>query len=53
MFWGSGSSYTSIYHVALYIGGGNGRAGSASGDVVKISNMWYGSDYYGAVRPTG
>jgi hypothetical protein len=24
-----------------------------SGDVVKISSMWYGSDYFGAVRPTG
>jgi cell wall-associated NlpC family hydrolase len=53
VFWGSGSSYTSIYHVALYIGGGKVVQAPQSGDVVKISNMWYGSDYYGAVRPTG
>jgi cell wall-associated NlpC family hydrolase len=53
VFWGSGSSYTSIYHVALYIGGGKVVQAPQSGDVVKISSMWYGSDYFGAVRPTG
>ncbi len=53
VFWGSGSSYTSIYHVALYIGGGKVVQAPQSGDVVKISNMWYGGDYFGAVRPTG
>jgi peptidoglycan DL-endopeptidase RipA len=53
VFWGSGSSYTSIYHVALYIGGGQVVQAPQSGDVVKISTMWFGSDYYGAVRPTG
>ncbi|WP_246081027.1 C40 family peptidase [Modestobacter altitudinis] len=53
VFWGSGSSYTSIYHVALYLGGGKVVQAPQSGDVVKISSMWYGSDYYGAVRPTG
>jgi cell wall-associated NlpC family hydrolase len=53
VFWGNGSSYTSIYHVALYLGGGKVIQAPQSGDVVKISNMWFGSDYFGAVRPTG
>jgi len=53
VFWGSGSSYTSIYHVALYIGAGKVIQAPQSGDVVKISSMWFGSDYFGAVRPTG
>jgi cell wall-associated NlpC family hydrolase len=53
VFWGTGSAYTTIYHVALYLGGGKVVQAPQSGDVVKISNMWYGSDYYGAVRPTG
>jgi cell wall-associated NlpC family hydrolase len=53
VFWASGSSYTSIYHVALYLGGGKVLQAPQSGDVVKISNMWYGSQYFGAVRPTG
>jgi cell wall-associated NlpC family hydrolase len=52
VFWASGSSYTSIYHVALYIGGGRIVQAPQSGDVVKVSNMWFGSDYFGAVRPT-
>lgn len=52
VFWGSGSSYTSIYHVALYIGGGKVVQAAQSGDVVKVSSMWFGSDYFGAVRPT-
>jgi cell wall-associated NlpC family hydrolase len=53
VFWGSGSSYTSIYHVALYLGGGKVIQAPQSGDVVKVSNMWFGSQYFGAVRPTG
>ncbi|MGY1707577.1 C40 family peptidase [Geodermatophilus sp. SYSU D00697] len=53
VFWGSGSAYTSIYHVALYIGGGQVIQAPQSGDVVRISSMWFGSDYFGAVRPTG
>jgi len=53
VFWGNGSSYTSIYHVALYIGGGKVIQAPQSGDVVKTSTMWFGSDYFGAVRPTG
>jgi peptidoglycan DL-endopeptidase RipA len=53
VFWASGSAYTSIYHVALYIGGGQVIQAPQSGDVVRISSMWFGSNYYGAVRPTG
>jgi cell wall-associated NlpC family hydrolase len=52
VFWANGNSYASIYHVALYIGGGNVIAAPQSGDVVKIESMWFGSDYFGAVRPT-
>ena len=52
VFWGNGSSYTSIYHVALYIGGGKVIQAPQSNDVVRISSMWYGNDYFGAVRPT-
>jgi cell wall-associated NlpC family hydrolase len=53
VFWGSGASYTSIYHVALYLGGGRIIAAPQSGDVVREMNMYYGSDFFGAVRPTG
>ncbi len=52
VFWGSGSSYTSIYHVALYIGDGKVVHAPQSGDVVKVAPMWFGSTYFGAVRPT-
>jgi cell wall-associated NlpC family hydrolase len=53
VFWANGSSYNSIYHVALYIGGNKVIQAPQSGDVVKISTMWFGSNYFGAVRPTG
>jgi cell wall-associated NlpC family hydrolase len=52
VFWGETADHTSIYHVALYIGGGQVVQAPQSGDVVRISAMWFGSDYYGAVRPT-
>ncbi len=51
VFWGETSDYMSIYHVALYIGGGKVVQAPQSGEVVKVSTMWFGSDYYGAVRP--
>ncbi|TYP90535.1 C40 family peptidase [Blastococcus xanthinilyticus] len=53
VFWGSGTSHESIYHVALYLGDGTVVQAPESGDVVKVSAMWFGSDYFGAVRPTG
>jgi peptidoglycan DL-endopeptidase RipA len=52
VFWGETADHTSIYHVALYIGGGQVVQAPQSGDVVRVSAMWFGSDYYGAVRPT-
>ena len=52
VFWGETADHTSIYHVALYIGSGQVVQAPQSGDVVRISSMWFGSDYYGAVRPT-
>jgi cell wall-associated NlpC family hydrolase len=40
-----------IYHVAIYLGGGTMVEAPESGDVVKVSNMrWRG--YAGAVRPS-
>ncbi|MGY1709730.1 NlpC/P60 family protein [Geodermatophilus sp. SYSU D00758] len=53
VFWGSGSGYTSIYHVALYLGNGQVIHAPQSGDVVRVGSMWYGADFFGAVRPTG
>ena len=53
VFWGETADHTSIYHVALYIGGGQVVQAPQSGDVVRVSDMWFGRDYYGAVRPTG
>jgi cell wall-associated NlpC family hydrolase len=38
--------------VALYIGNNQVVQAPQSGDVVRISSMWFGSDYFGAVRPT-
>ncbi|RFU18768.1 NlpC/P60 family protein [Geodermatophilus marinus] len=53
VFWGSGPGYTSIYHVALYLGNGQVIHAPQSGDVVRVGSMWYGSNYFGAVRPSG
>ncbi len=52
MFWASGSAYTSIYHVALYIGGGQMIEAPDRGLRVKVSDVRFGGDYYGAVRPS-
>lgn len=40
----------SIHHVAIYLGGGRVVQAPQSGDVVKISAMWY-DGYIGAARP--
>ncbi|SNS21606.1 Cell wall-associated hydrolase, NlpC family [Geodermatophilus pulveris] len=53
VFWGQTADHTSIYHVALYVGGGQVVHAPQSGDVVRTSAMWFGRHYYGAVRPTG
>ena len=52
VFWGSDpSDPSSITHVAIYLGSGKVIQAPQSGDVVKVSNMWWGN-YVGAVRPS-
>jgi cell wall-associated NlpC family hydrolase len=52
VFWGTDSSNpSSIEHVAIYLGGNQVIQAPQSGDVVKISRMWWGG-YVGAVRPS-
>lgn len=52
VFWGSdGSDPGSIEHVAIYLGGSQVLQAPQSGDVVKVSRMWWGG-YVGAVRPS-
>lgn len=46
LFWG----LRGIHHVAIYIGGGMVVQAPQSGDIVRISPIWY-SDYVGATRP--
>ncbi len=51
VFWaGDPSNWQTIYHVALYLGDGRVLQAPESGDVVKISPMWW-RGYAGAVRP--
>jgi cell wall-associated NlpC family hydrolase/outer membrane murein-binding lipoprotein Lpp len=42
---------TTIHHVAIYLGGNQVLQAPQSGDVIKISSMWWGG-YAGAVRPS-
>lgn len=52
VFWGTDASDpSSIVHVAIYLGGGRVVQAPESGDVVKVSSMWW-RDYVGAVRPS-
>ena len=52
VFWGSGGTDpSSIVHVAIYLGGGKVVQAPESGDVVKVSPMWW-RNYVGAVRPS-
>jgi cell wall-associated NlpC family hydrolase len=52
VFWGTdGSDPSTIEHVAIYLGGNQVIQAPQSGDVVKISRMWW-SGYVGAVRPS-
>ncbi|UOY02144.1 C40 family peptidase [Blastococcus sp. PRF04-17] len=52
VFWANDASDpTTIYHVAIYLGGDQVIQAPQSGDVVKISAMWW-SGYAGAVRPS-
>ena len=52
MFWASGSDYTSIYHVALYIGNDRMIEAPDRGKKVQERGTYFGSSYFGAVRPT-
>jgi cell wall-associated NlpC family hydrolase len=52
VFWGSDpSDPDSIEHVAIYLGGNKVVQAPESGDVVKVSTMWW-THYVGAVRPS-
>ena len=52
VFWATDPSNPStIYHVALYMGGGKVVQAPQTGDVVKVSTMWW-RGYAGAVRPS-
>jgi cell wall-associated NlpC family hydrolase len=52
VFWARNPSNPStIYHVALYLGNGQVVQAPRTGDVVKVSTMWWGN-YAGAVRPS-
>jgi cell wall-associated NlpC family hydrolase len=52
VFWASNpGNPATIHHVAIYLGGGQIVQAPESGDVVKVSSMWW-SGYAGAVRPS-
>jgi peptidoglycan DL-endopeptidase RipA len=50
VFWSYDGSQGGIHHVAIYLGGGQILQAPESGDVVRISTMWF-DGYFGAVRP--
>ncbi|MEU2348896.1 NlpC/P60 family protein [Modestobacter sp. NPDC049651] len=52
LFYASGSAYTSIYHVAMYLGGNQMIEAPDRGKKVTTSSLRFGRDYYGAVRPS-
>ncbi|GAA3760804.1 hypothetical protein GCM10022225_52970 [Plantactinospora mayteni] len=49
VFFASGSSWSSIHHVGMYIGGGKMVHSPTTGDVVKVSTVWW-SRFYAATR---
>ncbi|GAA3161625.1 NlpC/P60 family protein [Blastococcus jejuensis] len=52
VFWASNpGNPATIHHVAIYLGNGRIVQAPESGDVVKVSNMWW-AGYAGAVRPS-
>jgi cell wall-associated NlpC family hydrolase len=52
VFWANDPSDPStIHHVAIYLGGKKVIQAPESGDVVKVSDMWW-TGYAGAVRPS-
>ncbi|SNT56936.1 NlpC/P60 family protein [Asanoa hainanensis] len=49
IFFASGSSWQTVHHVGMYIGGGKMVHAPTTGDVVKVSTVWW-SRFYGATR---
>ncbi|MCG5466609.1 NlpC/P60 family protein [Micromonospora sp. MED01] len=49
VFFASGSSWTTIHHMGMYIGDGKMVQAPTTGDVVKISSVWW-SRFYAATR---
>ena len=49
IFFASGSSWTSIHHMGMYVGDGKMIHAPSTGDVVKISTVWW-SRFYAATR---
>ncbi|MDG4763261.1 C40 family peptidase [Solwaraspora sp. WMMD406] len=49
IFFASGSSWTSIHHVGMYVGDGKMVHAPTTGDVVKVSTVWW-SRFYAATR---
>jgi hypothetical protein len=57
LFFASGSSWQTVHHVGMYLGNGKMVHAPTTGDVVKVSTVWW-SRFYAATRvfpavPTG
>jgi hypothetical protein len=50
VFFGPPGSWINIGHVGIYLGGGRMVQAPTTGDVVKVSSVWW-SRFYGATRP--
>ncbi len=50
VFWSYDGTASGIHHVAIYLGDGQVVQAPQSGDVVRISPMWF-DGYFGATRP--
>lgn len=51
VFWGNGGSTSSIYHVGLYIGGGQYVHASMPGVGVVVASLYAGGNYVGGGSP--
>ncbi|WFE25504.1 NlpC/P60 family protein [Solwaraspora sp. WMMD791] len=49
IFFASGSSWTTVHHVGMYVGNGKMVHAPTTGDVVKVSTVWW-SRFYRATR---
>jgi peptidoglycan DL-endopeptidase CwlO len=49
IFFASGSSWTTVHHVGMYVGNGRMVHAPTTGDVVKVSTVWW-SRFYAATR---